>query len=70
MEKKPLAVMKTAVAAAALEEDGILGSARWSNAEKTKLFEWLLGADSEEQDVRFNKHKKNPGRMYKKVGFI
>jgi hypothetical protein len=63
-EKQEQAAANEAAAAAAIERDEILGSTRWSITQRTKLFEWLLGADADE---RFNTHKKNPGRIYKKV---
>jgi hypothetical protein len=65
-KKGKLAALE-ASAAAAIKVDEVLGSPRWSNVEKTRLFEWLLGADSEEQEARFTAHKKNPYRIYKKV---
>jgi hypothetical protein len=65
--KAASAAAKAITAATALENDEIMGSSRWSDAEKTRLFEWILGADSDEQDERFEKHKKNPGRIYSKA---
>ena len=65
-KKEKKSAIKNA-AAAADDTDEILVLGRWTNAEKTKLFEWFLGSDSEDQQRRFDKHKKNPGHIYKKV---
>lgn len=66
-KKVPAAAAKAALAAAAIENDEVFASSRWSDAEKSKLFEWFLGANSDEQDQRFERHKTNPGRVYSKV---
>jgi hypothetical protein len=42
------------------------GRKQWSDSEKTKFFDWLLG-DHSEGDYRFEQHKKNPGHVYKRV---
>jgi len=62
--KKEQAAIREASAAAAVDRDEILASSRWSTGEKSRLFLWLLGADA---DGRFNKLKKNPGYIFKKV---
>jgi hypothetical protein len=64
-KKGKLAALE-ASAAVAIKVDEVLRSPQWSNVEKTRLFEWLLGVDSEEQEAWFT-HKKNPYQIYKKV---
>jgi hypothetical protein len=65
VNKENIIPKNDSTAAAAVEEDEILGGkSRWSDADKTKLFEWLLGAEA---DDRFKIHNKNPERIYKKV---
>ena len=46
--------------------DNIIESCRWSVAEKTTLFKFILGPES---DKNFKTHKKNPDYVYKKVSF-
>jgi hypothetical protein len=47
-------------------EEEVANSMRshWTDSEKTALFEWLLGPDS---DKNADKLKVNPGRVFKKV---
>ena len=52
-------------AAAAIEKDEILAKgSHWSDEDKTKLFEWLLGFKT---DKLFKTHNKNLEYVYKKV---
>lgn len=56
-------------AAAAVDADEILSSksTRWTDDEKSMFFEWLLGADAEEENRYFKAHRKDPMTVYKKV---
>ena len=57
--------LKNDPAAATIEDDDILAKgSRWSDEDKTKLFEWLLGSEA---DKLFKTHNKNLGYVYKKV---
>jgi hypothetical protein len=48
--KKAQASANAISAAGAVKTDEILSTPQWDVDEKTRLFVWLLGADSEEQD--------------------
>jgi hypothetical protein len=47
------------------EPDEFMKSGHWSDTDKTQLFEWLLGVES---NKRFKIHNKNPQHMYDKAG--
>ncbi|KIM78054.1 hypothetical protein PILCRDRAFT_90815 [Piloderma croceum F 1598] len=52
----------------AVEVDEVLAAGRpWLDADKTKLFTWLFGAEG---DANFETHKKDPARIYKKMILI